>query len=202
MSGIVAIIGAECSGKTTLARALSCELGGAMVPEALRGFVDRHGRVPGAREQASVMGEQIAAEQRALGRADWVVSDSGALMTAVYSLLYYGDDTLIAPAVAHHRRSCVATLWCPIDLPWQPDPGHRDGPDYRLRAHELLRQTLRDHPIEVLPVAGPVRMRLQAALAYLQGVPAHRDPARQGLGGPVVDSVDPAIFGPGRAAAP
>jgi nicotinamide riboside kinase len=169
MSRIVGVIGAECSGKSTLAAALARALGGSLVPESLRSFVDRLGRVPTATEQAGVIQEQIAAERAAAERACWVISDGGVLMTAVYSALYYSDASLIELAVAHHRSAYAATLWCALDVPWRPDEGHRDGPEFRERAQVLLRHTLRDHPLRVLEVSGSPQVRLQAALAYLRG---------------------------------
>ncbi len=59
-------------------------------------------------------------------------------MTAVYSILYYGDDSLWEPALAHHRTAYVLTVWCDIDMPWLADPGHRDGPDWRRRGHLMI----------------------------------------------------------------
>jgi nicotinamide riboside kinase len=165
VTGIVAIIGAECSGKTSLAEALGVALPARVVPEQLRRFVDRHGRVPTAAEQPAVLHQQIAAEAAAAEGGGWVVSDAGVLMTAVYSLLYYDDDTLLAPALAHHRQACAATLWCDIDIPWTPDDRQRDGPAFRLRAHRLIAEVLAADPLPVVAVHGAPEVRLRTALA-------------------------------------
>jgi len=167
MTGIVAIIGAECTGKSTLAVALARELGGAVVSEHLRSFVQEHGRVPTAAEQPAVMAEQIAAERRAAAGSDWVVSDSGAIMTAVYSRIYYGDDSLIAAAAEHHRSAYLLTLWCDVDLPWVPDPGQRDGPESRAAGHEAIRALLAAEPFPAARVSGTPAQRLRAALGLL-----------------------------------
>lgn len=127
----VAVVGAECSGKSTLCSDLRGTLGGTLVPEYLRTFVNEHQRVPRREEQAGVMAGQISHEVQAIaGGPDWVWSDSGALMTAIYSLMYYDDSSLLAPALDHHRKY-AATIWCDIDVPWMPDDGQRDGPDFR-----------------------------------------------------------------------
>jgi nicotinamide riboside kinase len=165
VSGIVAIIGAECSGKTTLAEALAERLPGVIVPEQLRRFVDQHGRAPTPAEQPRILQQQIAAEAAAATPGGWVVSDAGALMTAIYSALYYGDDGLVAPAVDHHRHACTATLWCDIDLPWIADGRHRDGPSCRLQAHRLIAEVLQSHPMPVVPISGSPAERLRTALA-------------------------------------
>jgi thymidylate kinase len=66
----IAIVGAESTGKTTLAQALCEALQArsgrrvAWVPEVLRGWCERAGRTPLAHEQASILRmqhEQIAA---------------------------------------------------------------------------------------------------------------------------------------------
>lgn len=167
MTGIVAVIGAECSGKTSLAVALAQRLGGDVVPEELRCFVDQHGRAPRAAEQAGVMQRQVAAEAAAASRGGWIISDAAVLMTAAYSLLYYGDDALLAPALAHHRRAYVATLWCDIDIAWRADGAQRDGPQLRDRGHQLLTDVLAEHALPVVVVRGTPATRLRTALAVL-----------------------------------
>lgn len=165
----VAIIGAECTGKSVLAADLASALPGVAVPEHLRTWVARTGRVPRAAEQHDVMAGQIADERAAAAgtSAEWVVSDAGALMTAVYSLLYYADDALVDQAVAHHRIAYAATLWCVPDVPWVPDQGQRDGPELRARGHDVIGEVLARTALPVVAVAGPRPVRLRTALAAL-----------------------------------
>ncbi len=166
---LVAVVGAECSGKTSLARALAAALPGELVPEYLRTFVAHSGRAPSAQEQVVVMRRQIEQEQLAAASAhDWVVSDSGALMTAVYSVLYYDDASLIEEALAHHRNGCTATLWCDIDLPWVADAGQRDGPEFRARGHQVLGEIVAASELEVVLVSGTLGQRLDSALGVLR----------------------------------
>ncbi len=167
--GVIALIGAEGTGKTTLARALAEELGAALVPEALRAFVDEHGRPPAAGEQARVMSAQIAAEAKAAAGGGWVVSDSGALMTAVYSVLYYADRSLAPAALRHHRTACALTVWCAPDIPWAADPGHRDGPAIREAGDEAIGALLAGADLRVVRVCGDVRLRLASVRRALFG---------------------------------
>ena len=154
---VVSLIGGECSGKTSLARALAEALPGLCVPEALRAFVDRHARAPLATEQREVMREQIAAERIALTTArdsgcSYVISDSGALMTAIYSIEYFDDRSLLDEAIAH-QSSYALTVWCDIEFPWQPDGVHRDGRQYRARVHEHIQRVIE---VERAGEMGPV----------------------------------------------
>lgn len=164
-AGLIAVVGGECTGKSTLAAALGERLPADLVPEHLRTWVDRHGRVPLAAEQAAVMAAHRRSELSALQqtRLRWVVSDSGPLMTAVYSIQYYGDDSLLARAVQWTARSgCV--VWCQDDVAWQPDP-QRDGSAARATSQRILASVFAEHPqLPVLAVAGPLDARIAAVL--------------------------------------
>lgn len=167
----VALIGGECSGKSTLALALASELPAELVVEQLRLFVDAHGRPPTQAEQAAVMQSQIAAEDAAMRTASevgkrWVVGDPSALMTAVYSVAYFGDESLIPAALEHQSDYCL-TVWCDIDLPWQADGSQRDGPNERTRVHNVITGLVSRFDIDVLRVSGSVEDRLSAVKAAL-----------------------------------
>lgn len=139
---LVAVLGAECTGKSTLCRELALLLPAVGVPEALRDFCDRHRRTPRADEQAALMAEQIARERTALAQARarglrWVLVDSAPLATALYSEQLFGDTSLTAAALAHHR-SYRHTLLAGLEVPWQADGIQRDGPQARADFHERL----------------------------------------------------------------
>ena len=90
----IAILGAESTGKTTLARALQTALqqdhGQAVwVPEALRDWCVRHGRTPRPQEQQEI----ALAQAQAIDSAGpgYLLADTTPLMTAVYSDVIFGD---------------------------------------------------------------------------------------------------------------
>lgn len=137
------LVGGECTGKSVLATQLVREFeqpgySGIVVPEALRSFVDRTGRTPTRDEQKSIWHKQAEALRRAMeSHVDLVVCDPAPLMTAVYSIQYFGDDSLLEPSLADITRT-DAVIWCQPDIDWQPDGRHRDGPDARETTHDLL----------------------------------------------------------------
>ena len=143
--GRLGIMGGECSGKSTLARDLARELPACLVAEELRAFVDRLGRPPLPQEQAGLLDRQARAEAEAAAICSqpWLVADPAPLMTAVYSLLYFDDPSLLPEAVTH-ARGYELVVWCGPDIPWQPDPGQRDGPDLRARADAIIADVVRD----------------------------------------------------------
>lgn len=171
---LINLVGGEATGKSTLAQALGQELDAHVVPELLRDFVDTHKRVPRADEQHSVMEAQSESERRALTQWNVVIGDPAPVMTAVYSQLYYDDDSLFALARIMGPPSDLV-IWCGTDFTWQADGNQRDGPEFRDAANTIIEiQVVPDllvRGIDVLHVTGPQDKRLHAVLTHLrQGV--------------------------------
>jgi nicotinamide riboside kinase len=168
----IAVIGAECVGKTELAQQLAAVLPGLWIPEYLREFCERAQRTPRPEEQAGILAEQRSREAAALARAGaqrlrWVLADSAPLVTAAYSELLFADCTLYAAALAHHARYDATLLLAP-DLPWVADGIQRDGPAVRQAFHELLLARLHESGQPFVAIAGTGAERLRAALAALR----------------------------------
>ena len=190
---LVAIVGAESTGKTTLAAALAERLAHeagrpglrvAWVPEVLREWCEHTGRTPLAHEQAPIMRAQHERLNAAAETHDVVVCDTTALMTAVYSRIVFGDRSLDERAAVLHRRINL-TLLTALDLPWVPDGLQRDGPHVREPVDTALRELMNSHGIGYAIVAGSGTARLQnalgATLPLLHAGEAPAAPTRGGL---------------------
>jgi len=164
----VALLGAESTGKTTLAAALAACLAAdtglraTWVPELLRSWCERTGRTPRADEQAALLRAQHALMDEAAALHDVVVCDTTALQTAVYSRMVFGDRSLDAEAVALHRTMDL-TLLTALDLPWVSDGLQRDGPHVREPVDAALRELLQAHGLAYAVVGGEGEVRLQRA---------------------------------------
>lgn len=173
-AGLISVVGGESTGKSTLAAELGARLPAIVVSEFLRTWVDRRGRVPSPAEQSAVMTVHRQAEDSALIRADrtgppWVVSDSGPLMTAVYSIQYYDDATLLPRALEWTARS-EWVVWCQDDFPWQPDP-QRDGSHARTTSQQILAGIFAENPgLPMLAVRGSLDERVDAVLTAAEPV--------------------------------
>ncbi|HWH83524.1 MAG TPA: AAA family ATPase, partial [Burkholderiaceae bacterium] len=170
---VIALLGAESTGKTTLARELAGALGGAAarvvaVPEYLREFCDTRGRTPRRDEQRAIAAEQTRRIDAAGRDAAIVIADTTALMIAVYSDQVFGDTGLYADAQADHARGCDLTLLTALDLPWRPDGLQRDGPQVREPVDAKVRAALARAGVGYSVLHGHGAARTQAALAAVR----------------------------------
>ena len=182
----VALVGAECTGKTQLAEQLAPRLARdtglrvAWVPEHLRQWCDRVGRTPLAHEQASILRAQHERIEAAAATHDIVVCDTTALMTAVYSRFIFGDRTLEQRATALQQRMAM-TLLMAIDLPWVADGHQRDGAHVREPVDEMLRELLIGHRLPWAVVSGQGPARLESAVDALAPLLRPQSEAGSGL---------------------
>jgi nicotinamide riboside kinase len=168
---VVALLGAESTGKTTLAHELEMALSRrgervARVDEFLREFCVERGRTPRIDEQAGIGAEQTTRIDAASARSDVVVADTSALMIAVYSELVFGDTRLYPAALAAHRRARL-TLLTALDVPWRDDGLQRDGPHVRAPVDALIRASLDGAGIAYVRIEGLGPARVEAALAAI-----------------------------------
>lgn len=171
VSTVITIVGAESTGKTTLAAELAEALvqkglGVARVDEYLREFCNVHGRTPQVHEQAGIAQEQARRIEAAATRHEIVVADTSALMIAVYSDLIFQDPSLYASAEAAQRRY-QHTLLTALDLPWEADGHIRDGAHVREPVTALLRASLARADVPYAVVSGEGPLRLRSALAAI-----------------------------------
>ena len=167
---VIALLGAESTGKTTLASALGDRLAAdghdaVVVPEYLREFCDRHRRTPRHDEQQGIAAEQARRIEAAARSHALVSADTSALMIAVYSDQVFGDTGLYAQAQATHAQCCDLTLLTAIDLPWQADGLQRDSPQVRAPVDAKVRAALQRAGVPYSVVFGSGEARTQAALA-------------------------------------
>lgn len=181
----IALLGAECTGKSTLSQALAqhllllqapCPKGEALpvllVPECLRAWCERTGRTPQAHEQADLAQAQtqaIAQAQQCPG-VHFVLADTTALTIAAYSEHYFDDASLYADAL-RQQAGYDLTLLMGLDLPWTPDGLHRDGPADREAVDGLLRRQLGAAGLAYRLVYGQGEARTRSALHAMAALP-------------------------------
>jgi NadR type nicotinamide-nucleotide adenylyltransferase len=169
----VVVTGSECTGKTTLARALAQRLGAPWVPEHCRAYQDAKG---GPLEESDVepiaRGQLAEAEAAEAPGADVLVFDTDLVSTAVYARHYYGACPAWVEEAARQRRADLYLL-CAPDLAWEPD-GQRDRGERREEMHRLFERELEALGAPTALVEGEGRAREENALGAVTRARATR----------------------------
>lgn len=180
----IAVLGAESTGKSSLAAALTHALqhqypprhtaGGpvaqvALVDEYLRTWCMARQRLPLVAEQSHIAQTQAQHIDDAAADARVVVADTTPLMTAVYSEFYFGDVTLYTEAWTCQRRFALHLLMG-TDVAWQADGTLRDGPRVRDAVDVVLRRRLTQANVRFHTLYGSLAERLRIALLLVQTV--------------------------------
>lgn len=166
------MLGAESTGKTQMATAITATLrsqGHSVSPisETLRLWCDAAGRTPRADEQQGIA--QAHTERIAQApEATYLIADTTALMTAVYSDVLFGDPSLYAAALEQQKHFDL-TLVMGLDLPWAADP-LRDGPHSRTPVDTALRAALARGNVPYQVVYGKDQARTRNALHAIEKI--------------------------------
>lgn len=166
---LICLLGAESTGKTTLAQQLATHFNSPWVPEYLRTFCDAHGRTPHSDEQSLILETQYIHEQAAMVDAQrsgsrFVFCDTAPLLTAIYSDFVFADTSLYARARTLHSRYALTLLLAP-DLGWSADGLQRDGPQVQGPIHDLIGNELTALAAPMRHITGNGDVRLATAIA-------------------------------------
>ena len=178
----IAILGAESTGKSSLAQQLQvCFLNAGfnavLQTELLRSWCEKNQQLPLQHQQNLILDLQIKSQnkwlqsiqnQTTLTAPFIYISDTAALQTAAYSHYYFEDFSLDEKAQAAHQFFNF-TLLMGLDLPWQED-SLRTGVESQKPVDNCLRQLLQESKIE-LPfstIYGQGQQRLGNAWLALQ----------------------------------
>jgi HTH-type transcriptional regulator, transcriptional repressor of NAD biosynthesis genes len=181
----VCLLGAESTGKTTLAAALAAAYGTLWVPEYGRVYteVGRPRDAPWRSEEFEHIARvQCWYEDFLVGFADRVlVCDTDAFTTALFHEAYLGEPARGFEDLA--ARVYGLYVICGLDVPWKGD-GLREFEAVRRRHHEAYLEHARASGSPWLLVEGPPDERLRAAREAVDGVLTTRSsPVQRSSGG-------------------
>ena len=169
----VVATGSECTGKTTLARALAARFGAPWVAEFSRGYFDAKGAALDATDVEPIArGQVVEADAAEAGAGELLVLDTDLVSTAVYARHYYGACPAWIDEACRARRADLYLL-CAPDLPWSAD-GVRDRGDRREEMHALFAAALDAIGAPVRLVSGAGAARAAAAAAVEEALHARR----------------------------
>jgi len=166
----VTLLGAESTGKTTLAEALAAHYETVWAPEYLRAFVDEKGALPTLSDTPAIVRGHLAREDALMPRANRVLFlDTDLVATCVYSRYYFGACPAWVARLSY-ERSADLYLLTDTDIPWVPDPGQRDGPAVRDELQAWFLDELEMRAVPYLRVSGALDRRMEAAVRAVDAV--------------------------------
>ena len=163
----VVLLGAESTGKSTLAAALAADFATVQVEEVGRAFWEKHhdeaGRLSAA-QLTQLAREHRMAEEAAVLRANrLLLVDTDATTTRLYAQWYHGGE--VPPELEHLSRDCAQryhlVVLCGDDIPYVED-GTRAGPARRAEAQAEIRAELKRSHRDWIEVKGDLPARIAA----------------------------------------
>lgn len=171
----ICLIGAESTGKSELAAALSRRFDAPVVPEFAREYALKVARPLDASDVDSIGRGQMENEDRVIESATGlVILDTDLLSTVVYSRYYYRSCPGWIEDAAR-RRLADLYLFLHHDVPWIPDPA-RDASADRDQVHEHFRRALAEFRARYVDLTGGWEERRLKAIAAVQAARLHSSP--------------------------
>ncbi|MDW8330616.1 MAG: ATP-binding protein [Cyclobacteriaceae bacterium] len=165
----VAIVGPECSGKTTLAEALARHYQTVWVPEYARDYLERLSR-PYTQDDLLVIAHgQIQLEDEYAQRtANLLICDTNLLVIKIWSEFKYGT---CHPEILHHlhNRHYDLHLLTHPDVPWQDDP-QREHPDKRDLLFSIYKSEINKLNVRYEEIFGPTEERMKRATLAIDSI--------------------------------
>ena len=163
----VCIVGAESTGKTTLAQTLARRYGTEWVPEYGREYSEQHRKKLGdewtTAEFLHIAHVQAEREESAAAQANrLLICDTDLFTTARFHEAYTGRTDAALEELAAARRYDLYLL-CALDVPFVQDGWRDDGP-HRLAMDAALRRYLAATGARWVELSGPYDARLVAAV--------------------------------------
>ncbi|WP_295630836.1 ATP-binding protein [Novosphingobium sp.] len=163
--------GAESTGKSVLARALSARFGYPWVPEFGREYCEDKFARTGSTELtmddllAIAEGQDQAARAAAASNPPILLLDTDPLMTAAWAQMLFGE---VPPALMAYRKAARYLLFKP-DVPWVADGSRFFGSgDERARFAAIAETMLVRAKVRFARIAGDWSAREAAAIAAIE----------------------------------
>lgn len=169
----VCVLGAESTGTTTLAQALSTVLRTPWVEEYGREYSEakqQQGETAWSSEEFTrIAEEQNRREDEAATRADrLLICDTNSFATRLWHRRYMGHESMEVARVAARAR-CDLYLLTGDEIPFVQD-GLRDGEHIRHEMHRWFEEALAAQPVPWMLLRGSRQARLLQALARLGSI--------------------------------
>jgi nicotinamide riboside kinase len=165
----IVVTGAECTGKTTLTRALSGYFGEPWSAEFVRGYVADLDRPLCEDDLEPIARGQLQLEDSSADKAKrLVLHDTNLLSSILYANAYF-HKTLDWVNEAFLGRDYALYLLCLDEgIPWEKDGPQRDSPAARERLQETFKTSLEDMGLPFITLGGAPELRFGLAVKAVE----------------------------------
>ena len=158
----IAIVGPECTGKTSLAKALAEHYNTIWVPEFAREYIENLNRPYNQHDLVEIAKGQLLLEDNLTQHAgQLVICDTTLVVIKIWSEFKFGS---CVPQILQemHKRNYDLTLLTHIDVPWEHDP-QREHPEQREELFNIYIKELKQQRIDFALIKGTLTNRLNRA---------------------------------------
>ncbi|MBL6658032.1 MAG: ATP-binding protein [Flavobacteriales bacterium] len=162
----IVIIGPECTGKSTLTKALANHFNTAYVREYAREYIDNLNGNYKEDDILTIAQKQIELEDNAIANNKYLFLDTDLIVCKVWSEFKYGQcNPWILKQI--EKRHYDYYLLCDIDIPWIND-GQREHPNHRQELFDTYNIELTELNKSFTVISG--ENRLQDSIDFLQSL--------------------------------
>ena len=166
----IVITGAESTGKSTLAQALSNYYNEPWTEEFVRSYVDQIHRDLQIQDLNPIAEGQFALEDSGQEKARRLtIHDTNILSSIIYAN-YYFDTVLDWADDRFLERDYSLYLLCLPDIPWKADKSQRESPEAREQLHVLFKDSLDRLKIPYVEISGTKEERMMQAVDAISKV--------------------------------
>lgn len=164
-AAMVVFVGAESTGKSTLARHLADRYGAPFVPEIGRFIWEEKQGDLDAADYVEIAERHREAEDAgcATARGGYVFVDTNALTTLLLGRCFGQVPDPVPPSLLRYADDCrtryLHHFVCSDDIPYEEEPGVRENADWRTRIQQLVLDDLDARGISYTVLTGSVAQR-------------------------------------------
>lgn len=163
----IAIIGPECTGKTTLAMQLAEKYQSPWVPEYARAYVESLHRNYTFEDVENIAKQQYEQIKNCISQSQkFVFFDTDLIITKIwFQVVFRRIPSWIEDAI--HTSKMDLYLLCNTDIRWEPDEVRENGGLMREKLFQMYKKELLIHQSLFFEVSGIGENRTNAAISFI-----------------------------------
>ena len=165
---IITIIGAESTGKTTLAESLAKQYNTIWVPEIAREYVEKLDREYTYKDVLNIAHSQVETEDKYAPKAnDILFVDTDLIITKIwFDKVYNHYPKWIDTLLQNYKNTYY--LLCKPDIPWIADSVRENGGEARIELFDLYKEEIEKLDCQFGEVGGMDNLRIENAKTHIE----------------------------------